>query len=62
MVEWFVVGDDDSWFVGLGALKETVRHKSSDEDHFLGGFSGAKAHFDTFGRYARLRLPVRAQG
>ncbi|KAL8293325.1 hypothetical protein RQP46_000026 [Phenoliferia psychrophenolica] len=51
-VEWFVIGDDDSWFVGLNSLKELVVRKNSEDDHLLGGFTGAIDHYRTFGRIA----------
>ena len=50
MVEWFVIGDDDSWFVGLDSLKSLVALRSPEEDHLLGGFTGAIDHYRTFGR------------
>ena len=50
LVEWFVIGDDDSWFVGLDSLKSLVAQKSSEEDHLLGAFSGAIDNYRNFGR------------
>ncbi|KAM0753643.1 hypothetical protein T439DRAFT_310430 [Meredithblackwellia eburnea MCA 4105] len=46
VVEWFVIADDDTFFVDISILKEMLLDFDHTEDHLLGGFSEAEGNFE----------------
>ena len=52
MVEWFVFGDDDTFWVDPEDLKDLLASHDWREDVMLGGFSEAKLNFGNHGKIA----------
>ncbi|GAA6057799.1 hypothetical protein JCM3770_001046 [Rhodotorula araucariae] len=50
IVEWFVFGDDDTWFSDQEMLKDMLSAYDWREDWFLGSFSETVGNFNTFGK------------
>ncbi|BGO89742.1 hypothetical protein NBRC10512_004396 [Rhodotorula toruloides] len=52
LVEWFVFGDDDTWWTDPVMLRQLLAGYDSREELILGTFSETRGNFDMFGRIA----------
>ncbi|BGP38110.1 hypothetical protein JCM10450v2_002041 [Rhodotorula kratochvilovae] len=50
IVEWFVFGDDDTWFADQEMLKDMLSAYDWRDDWFLGSFSETVGNFNAFGK------------
>ncbi|GAA6064008.1 hypothetical protein JCM10212_001403 [Sporobolomyces blumeae] len=50
LVEWFVFGDDDTWWSDSAMLRDMLSGFDSREDHFFGSFSETRGTVETFGK------------
>ncbi|TNY18111.1 glycosyltransferase-like protein [Rhodotorula diobovata] len=50
LVEWFVFGDDDTWFSDSGMLREMLAGYDWREPWYLGSFSETVGNFQAFGK------------
>ncbi|GAA5860597.1 hypothetical protein JCM3774_006219 [Rhodotorula dairenensis] len=51
-VEWFVFGDDDTWWSDPAMLREFVSQHDHRQDHIFGTFSETVGNYQVFGRIA----------
>lgn len=51
-VEWFIFGDDDTWWSDPVMLREFVSRHDYRDDHIFGTFSETRANYESFGRIA----------
>ncbi|GAA6001090.1 hypothetical protein JCM10207_007408 [Rhodosporidiobolus poonsookiae] len=52
MVEWFIFGDDDTWWSDPQMLRAMLKGYDWREDHMLGSFSETRGNFEWFGKIA----------
>ncbi|GAA5907959.1 hypothetical protein JCM5296_000771 [Sporobolomyces johnsonii] len=52
LVEWFIFGDDDTWWSDQAMLREMLAGYDSREDHLFGTFSEARGNLEVFGKIA----------
>lgn len=51
-IDWFIFGDDDTWWSDATLLRDLLAKQNPTEDHLFGTFSETRANFDYFGRIA----------
>lgn len=51
-VEWFVFGDDDTWWSDIRLVRSLLEGYNPNEDHYLGSFSEARANLADNSRIA----------
>ncbi|CEQ42725.1 SPOSA6832_04572, partial [Sporobolomyces salmonicolor] len=52
LVEWFIFGDDDTWWSDQAMLREMLAGYDSREDHLFGTFSESRGTIEAFGKIA----------
>ena len=57
LVEWYVFGDDDTWFSDSAMLREMLAGYDWREDFFLGAHSETVGNFQTFGKIGTSSFP-----
>ncbi|GAA5868492.1 hypothetical protein JCM3774_005396 [Rhodotorula dairenensis] len=50
--DWFVFGDDDTWYSDPTMLRAFLARHDPAEEHFFGAFSEARQNYEYFGRIA----------
>ncbi|KAL8291731.1 hypothetical protein RQP46_001989 [Phenoliferia psychrophenolica] len=55
--EWFIIADDDTFWIDITDLKDILSQYDSNEDHMLGGFSEAVDNFNHHGRQVSILQP-----
>lgn len=50
--EWFVISDDDTWWVDIKSVKARLSYLDYKEDHLIGSYSDAVQNFRYFGPIA----------
>lgn len=48
-VEWFIFGDDDTWWSDPAMLRELVSQYDHRQDHIMGTFSETVGNYQVFG-------------
>ncbi|GAA5879034.1 hypothetical protein JCM8547_006224 [Rhodosporidiobolus lusitaniae] len=51
-IDWFVFGDDDTFWVDMRSLRRLLSKYNSDEDWFIGATTEAQKQLEQFGRMA----------